>query len=213
MPAQAAPNLTPVKRNQVRDLLLKKGFEAFRRSSISGAGLKEVLDSASVPKGSFYYYFESKDSFVHEILQTHADRHVEHMQAILSDLSLNPVQRIRKYFETEVDTCLKSYDTKRIFLAKAGLELVHTDDVARQIVEQSFKKLESGLAGCLAEAQLQRQISGDIDCEGLATLMLNSWQGALLRMKTQQSVAPLQTFIELFVEEILETNLLYSKTA
>jgi len=206
-------NLTPVKRNQVRDLLLKKGFEAFRRSSISGAGLKEVLDSASVPKGSFYYYFESKDAFVHEILQAHADRHIEHMQAIFSDLSITPVQRIRKYFETEVDTCLRNFDTKRVFLAKAGLELAHTDDVARQIVEQSFKKLEGGLAGCLSQAQLQRQISGDIDCEGLATLMLNSWQGALLRMKTQQSVAPLQTFIELFVEEILETNVLYGQTA
>lgn len=203
------PNLTPVKRNQVRDLLLKKGFEAFRRSSISGAGLKEVLDAASVPKGSFYYYFKSKDAFVHEILQTHATRHIEHMQAILTDLSITPVQRIRKYFETEVDTCVKNFDTKRIFLAKAGLELVHTDDVARQIIEQSFIKLEAALARCLAEAQLQRQISGDIDCEGLASLMLNSWQGALLRMKTQQSVVPLQIFIELFVEEILETNLLY----
>ena len=47
--------------NTSSDLILRKGF--------SGLGLQEILQSCEIPKGSFYHYFKSKESFGCELVQ------------------------------------------------------------------------------------------------------------------------------------------------
>ena len=46
-----------------RTRLLEAGLQAFRATSYADTGINEVLDRASVPKGSFYHYFRSKTDF------------------------------------------------------------------------------------------------------------------------------------------------------
>ncbi len=44
-----------------RSLMTNKGYTA--------VGLAEVLSTAGVPKGSFYYYFKSKEEFGQALLE------------------------------------------------------------------------------------------------------------------------------------------------
>ncbi len=63
--------------------LLEAGCRIMREKGYSNTGIQEVLGSTGVPKGSFYYYFDSKEDFALQIID-HFDKHVQRAAARLS---------------------------------------------------------------------------------------------------------------------------------
>src|SRR5260370_4662729 len=51
-----------------RDHLLQVGLRQIHSMGYASTGVKEILDEADVPKGSFYHYFASKEAFAKEVL-------------------------------------------------------------------------------------------------------------------------------------------------
>ena len=43
--------------------IIKKGAELVYSNGFNNTGIQEVLHAADVPKGSFYFYFKSKEEF------------------------------------------------------------------------------------------------------------------------------------------------------
>ncbi|MGH8672403.1 MAG: TetR/AcrR family transcriptional regulator, partial [Burkholderiales bacterium] len=50
-------------RTQTREELVKVGAHIIAQHGFNTTGIEEVLKRAKVPKGSFYYYFASKEDF------------------------------------------------------------------------------------------------------------------------------------------------------
>ncbi|MBY0404181.1 MAG: TetR/AcrR family transcriptional regulator, partial [Cyanobacteria bacterium] len=59
---------TPKNKQDTKQLLLQRGMELLLEKGYDATGIKDVLDLANVPKGSFYYYFPSKEAFCVEII-------------------------------------------------------------------------------------------------------------------------------------------------
>jgi Bacterial regulatory proteins, tetR family len=55
----------------------RRGSAADAPKWILLTGLKEILDAAQVPKGSFYHYFESKEEFSAAVLKRYAERELD----------------------------------------------------------------------------------------------------------------------------------------
>jgi AcrR family transcriptional regulator len=53
--------------------LLEAGVSLFAEKSFHGTGVKDIVERAGVPKGSFYNYFDSKEAFGAAILRHYAD--------------------------------------------------------------------------------------------------------------------------------------------
>ena len=66
------------KNNEIKINLIESGLKLFSERGYHGTGIKEIVDSQGVPKGSFYNYFESKEDFIAEI--------VKHYEGILEKL-------------------------------------------------------------------------------------------------------------------------------
>jgi TetR/AcrR family transcriptional repressor of nem operon len=62
----------------------------------------------------------------------------------------------------------------------------------------------SSLASCLAEGQRDGSIRADLAADDLAVLLLDAWQGALLRAKVERSPAALNTFIDVLLPRLAE---------
>jgi len=43
--------------------LLDTGYQLIASKGFTAVGIKQILDTAGVPKGSFYHYFASKKAF------------------------------------------------------------------------------------------------------------------------------------------------------
>jgi TetR/AcrR family transcriptional repressor of nem operon len=57
-------------RNDTRTRLLTIGTEVLSQKGFASTGVEEILSVAGVPKGSFYYYFESKAAFGLAVIET-----------------------------------------------------------------------------------------------------------------------------------------------
>ena len=49
--------------SNTREEIIRKGAELIHAQGYKATGIQQILDVAGIPKGSFYFYFKSKDDF------------------------------------------------------------------------------------------------------------------------------------------------------
>ena len=79
-----------LRKNEILDaaegLFAAKGFEK--------ATVMDILNATGIAKGTFYYYFKSKEEVQDAIIKRRIDAGVERALAVASDPNLSPVQKI-----------------------------------------------------------------------------------------------------------------------
>ncbi len=177
------------------DLLITQGYHK--------TGIKEVLDKVGVPKGSFYHYFESKDAFGHELLNHYSTAQLSYMEQVLSDPARSPLDRMKKLF----GDLLQHYEEMNYwggcFLGNMSQEMGNVSEAFEDHCAQEFERWRVPFAACIREAQARQEIAEALDAEALADFILNSWEGALLRMKVMRSTQPLQLCVKMLFETCL----------
>jgi TetR/AcrR family transcriptional regulator, transcriptional repressor for nem operon len=63
-----------------------------------GTGLKEILDAVRIPKGSFYNYFGSKESFAAEIIAHYIKPYLEQLQGYLAQYEGNALAALSSLY-------------------------------------------------------------------------------------------------------------------
>src|SRR5262249_38062898 len=87
-------------KEQTKSALLEAGNQIFLEKGSTHSGIDAILHAAGVPKGSFYYYFESKEDFGLQVLDQFAECYRADTERFLGDTSLSPLERLRGYFES-----------------------------------------------------------------------------------------------------------------
>lgn len=188
-----------------KEQILAAGLEVMHRQGYNGTGVKDIVDAAGIPKGSFYTYFESKEAFALEALDTFAERTLAAVTAeCLTDSSLSPRERIRRLFDQMVerfrsDGCFNC----GCFIGNLSQEMADTSDSIREKAEELFSRSKGALQQCIQKAQQAGEISSTQDSACLAEFIWNSWQGAVLDMKASRSIRPLESFQQMVFTKLL----------
>src|SRR5579863_3982110 len=88
--------------------LLEAGTTYVIEHGYHHSGLNEILAASNVPKGSFYYYFASKEDFGLQILSHFAEQNFALLQRFLDDESLTPLERFDGILNTTWITWLRA---------------------------------------------------------------------------------------------------------
>src|ERR1700693_4318215 len=80
----------------VRDKIVDAALDRFHTLGFNACGVKEIVDKAGIPKGSFYNYFKSKELLAVEVLKVYAGGSRREM---ISDKSVAAVHRLRAHYE------------------------------------------------------------------------------------------------------------------
>jgi TetR/AcrR family transcriptional repressor of nem operon len=184
-------------------ILLDAGKRVFLERGYNNSGIETVLQATGVPKGSFYYYFQSKEDFGLQVL----DRFAEDMRANFTryqeESHLSPLQRLRHYFE---DICvrLESQQCRNgCLVGNLSQEMADQSEAFRTRLEEIFEACRDRYAECLKRAQEAGEIPRDLDVAELSEFCLSSLQGAILRAKASRSTNPIRTFIKILFGTIL----------
>jgi TetR/AcrR family transcriptional repressor of nem operon len=71
-------------------------------------------------------------------------------------------------------------------------EIGDTSDMCQKSLQSAVNRYRDLLQAGLSSAQQQGTVRTDKSAEDMADLLVNAWQGALLRMKIEKSSAPLK---------------------
>ena len=175
-----------------RENLLNEGVTLLRGQGYHGTGLHEILDAVNVPKGSFYNYFDSKEDFGAEVIQHYTDPFIVQLTAHLQSSDADALSAIRRYFDELITELEKNEFKGGCLLGNLMGEIGDASEVCRKSLQSAVRRYLDVLQAGLAKAQRQGMVRLDKSPEEMADLLLNTWQGALLRMKIEKSSAPIK---------------------
>lgn len=194
--SSATPRRGPKPKPHTRDNLIRAGISRFHDAGYNATGIKEIVDAAEVPKGSFYNHFESKEAFGVEVVDQYFGRGFPELSALLNDESLPPLERLRHYFEQRSGRFRDGGYVAGCLMGNLSLEVADHSAPIRERLAAHFRTWGGLFEGCIAEAQKTGTIGNPLPASVLARFLLNSWEGALLRMRVEKSDAPLKDFME-----------------
>ena len=189
-----------------RALLIEEGLKAFLSRGYEGAGIGPILKSAGVPKGSFYHFFASKEAFASSVLGSYAERNQHIRTRLLSDDSKSPLQRLRDYFAYHEHEFAKENPIGGCLFGNLAQSIAAHSDVLRRELHYAFEAWQRDFQQVLREAQDQGELPSHLDPYQTAAFLVDAYEGALIRMKTEDSVAPFQRFIAMTLDCLLTRN-------
>jgi TetR/AcrR family transcriptional regulator, transcriptional repressor for nem operon len=174
-----------------KENLLSQGVQLLMQQGYHGTGLKEILDAVQVPKGSFYNYFSSKESYAAEVIQHYIDPFITQLENYLNDPGFDGLTALTNYFNELIVALEKAEFKGGCLLGNLMGEIGDTSDLCQKSLQLAVHRYQSVLAKGLKKAQIEGTVRIDKSADEMADLLVNVWQGALLRMKIEQSVEPL----------------------
>lgn len=179
--------------------LLDAGVAAFLEHGYHGTGLKQVLDRVDIPKGSFYNYFPSKEEFGAATIQHFADRVRRDMARDL-EKAADPLAGLRRFFRNLMKRYEQADYVGGCLLANLGGEL-EGSEVCRGALADAFRGWRGDVRDALRRAQELGTVRDDIEAGELADMLVEAWEGAVIRMKVERSLKPLQRCLRRLLDD------------
>jgi TetR/AcrR family transcriptional regulator, transcriptional repressor for nem operon len=186
-----------------RDKILTAGLRVVHERGFGGASVRDIVQAAGVPQGSFTNHFISKEAFGLEILDLYFANGRKVMRETLGNDSLPPLARLRAYIDANKDRLNRDEMRNGClfgnFTAEAG---DHSEAIRRRLAE-IFAEVEGAIAYCLRAAVTAGEVSADVDCDEVAGFVVSSLQGAILLSKACRSPAPVERFEHVLFSMVL----------
>jgi TetR/AcrR family transcriptional regulator, transcriptional repressor for nem operon len=185
---------TVMPKPSLREHLLHAGLKVMFRLGYGGAGVRDIVNEAKAPQGSFTNHFRSKEAFAAEVL----DRYFAGVRGVMAeafdDHSLPPRERLRRYLDIITGRLERADWSRGCLVGNFSLEAPAHSEALRLQLSGIFTQWRRPFAACIAEGQAAGDITNAFEAEELADFLLAGWQGAMLRMKVERSPAPLERF-------------------
>ncbi|MCS4279242.1 TetR/AcrR family transcriptional regulator [Stenotrophomonas rhizophila] len=167
-----------------RALMTRKGYTA--------VGLAEVVAAAGVPKGSFYYYFKSKEEFGLALLDEYFSAYLATVDRLLTAEGAG-AERLVAYFQYWKDTQGSDFPDDKCLVVKLGPEMCDLSEDMRTVLRKGTDAIIQRITRCAARGQADGSISPAIPAPELAESLYQLWLGASLLAKLNDSTTPFDT--------------------
>lgn len=186
-----------------REKILAAAAQLIHRQGYNNTGLQEILQTAGVPKGSFYFHFKSKEDLALALI----DRFVSVWRGLaeetLADTSRPALARLRDFYSQRRDYFCQEGFVGGCPVGNLSQEMGDVSPALRERLSQVIDAMAGQVAQVLAEAQARGELDRRHDPQALAYFIVSSWQGALIRMKVCKCQEPLDLFQEMIFGRLL----------
>ncbi len=176
-----------------RERLLDQGVIMLMNKGFHGTGLQAILDAVKIPKGSFYNYFENKEAYCAEVIKHYIEPFIVQLQSHLQKPGVDALTGLKNYFYELIDELEKNQFKGGCLLGNLMGELGDTSEICRLSLQEAVNRYRNLIMQGLLKAQQEGTVRNDLAAESMADLLVDTWQGVLLRMKIEKSIIPLQS--------------------
>jgi len=186
-----------------REKLLEEGFRVVLGRGYRGASVRDIVQAAGVPQGSFTNHFRSKDTFCLELLDRYFAVVRENIGKTLRNDSARPLARLREWVDIQIGFLKKADVRNGCLIGNFSAEVgEHSEPIRRRLVE-IFGEVHRSVVSCLEAAVTAGELPPSADCEELAHFLYASLHGAILQSKVEQSPAPMERFRKVLFSTVL----------
>ena len=186
------------------EFLLEKGMELLWAKGYNATSVNDIVKAAGVPKGSFYFYFDSKEDFAVKALDKYFTETVKPAFDILENEELSARERILSFYEFRVGMLKEEMNCRMGCMAcNLGNEMAeHSEKIRKKIAEKEHY-LYNKIIDVIQEAQSNKEIRLDVNATDLATFMEDAGKGAMITMKERNSAYPIDNVMNMIRKVLL----------
>ena len=180
-------------KSTTKQLILEAGARLVHEKGFNNTGLQDILSSAGVPKGSFYFYFDSKESLGLALVDYYTGIVNDVFAKCLGDPGVEPLERLEGLFAFFEKHYARTGFRLGCPIGNLSLEMSDISERFREKLNASIDLLVSHMERCLSDARDQGSIPADIDTADAARFIFHAIEGALMHMKAAKSPEPFIT--------------------
>lgn len=168
--------------------LLDTGYQLLAYKGFTAVGIKQILDTAGVPKGSFYHYFASKEAFGEAIITHYFTRYKRRLDLIAEE-DCSAQQKLYDYFQNWYDTQQNGCDHEKCLVVKLSAEVADISEPMRKALHDGYQQTIEWLTLQVKAGWADNSIPklDNISAESMAKRWYFAWLGASLTAKISQS--------------------------
>ncbi|WP_019672457.1 TetR/AcrR family transcriptional regulator [Psychrobacter lutiphocae] len=183
--------------------LLATGYQLLSQKGFTAVGIKQILDTAGVPKGSFYHYFASKEAFGEAIIKSYFE-HYKHRLDAISGEDTSAQQKLVNYFEFWYNTQQNGYNHEKCLVVKLSGEVSDISDPMREALAGGSMQTISWISEQIKAGWIDGSIlkNTDLNAKSIANRWYYAWLGASLIAKTSRTNSPLNEVWQMTISEL-----------
>jgi TetR/AcrR family transcriptional repressor of nem operon len=190
-------------KEDTRARIIAQGAQIVHLKGFNSAGVQEILRAADVPRGSFYFYFKSKEEFGLALIDYYMEYFLGRMDAHFRSSRSSPLTTLRAFFNEKLQEFRNAQFQGGCPIGNLAQEMGDLNEAFQARLREAFEHIKERIVLCLGSAQEQNEIDPGLDPLETADFILNSWEGALMRMKVVNDDEPLIVFDKMVFEHLL----------
>lgn len=190
--------------SDARQRLIGAAHELIWEWSYGAVTIDAICERASVKKGSFYYFFESKSELAQVTLENWWNERRTLMDRIF-DRQFSPLDRMRSYFDFVSLRQLRAYETTGQVLGcpifTLGAEISTQDESLRCRVHEILKAIIQYFETAIRDAQTRGELPGH-DASQKAHQLISYYEGFLTKARIENNAEALRNLSSEVLESI-----------
>jgi TetR/AcrR family transcriptional regulator, transcriptional repressor for nem operon len=181
-------------KSDIKSHIIEKGAEVMYFRGYQNTGIHDILQAAEIPKGSFYYYFENKEDFGIQFIDYFLKKFLDSAEEYLSKTGGMYLLKLKKF----LNSCLFYFENNSFRggcpIANLSVEMSDLNENIRMKLESAFHQMEESICQFLEKALQNGELEGGTDIRSLSGLIINCWEGSLMRMKVDKRKNAMEYF-------------------
>ncbi len=187
------------------DFLLEKGIELLWSKGYNATSVNNIVKEANIPKGSFYFYFNSKEDFAVKALEKYFEKHFVPVLEILHDESVSAKQRILNFYDFRSSMLKEELNCKMGCMASnLANEMAEHNEAIRNVIASKGEYIKGHITLVVKKAQNNNEINSNVDAHDLVAFIEDAGKGAMITMKEMQSSYPIDNYMDIIKTILLK---------
>ncbi|MCF2534338.1 TetR/AcrR family transcriptional regulator [Streptomyces nigra] len=148
--------------SDARNKILTAARSLLERRGYSALGVAEICKTAEVPKGSFYYFFESKEALALTVIDEQWAAEKRDWEGVLGG-DAEPLERLRQLFEATENRQRNGQESCGVvsgcMFGNLTLEMSNQTDAVRERLQQIFEAQVDMVEATIVEAKERGEIA------------------------------------------------------
>ena len=182
-----------------RERFVNAAMALIARQGLEGVTMRAVATEAGLSYGALFHYFKSKDDLLMHAVRRSMEQQTQRVNEYATRYSgLEALEHLLCDDAILNEASRDGWMVWMTFLYQATLD--------QRCAEMNAELIEgwvARIARLLEEARNDGEIAADTDTKAVGAFIINSWHGALMRMKSTASSKPLEDFYNLIFNKIL----------
>ena len=190
-------------KTETKEKIIQAAFGLIHKKGFNNTGIQEILKTAGVPKGSFYFYFQNKDDLGLHLIDYFLVSFISMADETLKT-DKSPIEQLRLFFDRLLHNCEEADFQGGCLIGNLAQESGGLDDKFRVKLNEAFNVIQGKIKQFLENAVLNNELPETMDVDETAGFILSGLEGAILQMKVAKSTGPFRVFDHFVFDKVLK---------